>query len=111
MNSPGYDPVSVTGQVASGANIICFTTGRGSCFGFKPAPSIKIATNTNMYNKLEEDMDINAGTIMDSEKTIEQIGEEIFEKIIAVASGEKSKSEINGYGDDEFNPWIIDPTL
>ena len=111
MNSPGYDPVSVTGQVASGANIICFTTGRGSCFGFKPSPSIKIATNTNMFNKLEEDMDINAGTIMDSEKTIEQIGEEIFEKIIAVASGEKSKSEINGYGDDEFNPWIIDPTL
>ena len=111
MNSPGYDPVSVTGQVASGANIICFTTGRGSCFGFKPSPSIKIATNTNMFNKLEEDMDINAGTIMDSEKTIEQIGEEIFEKIIAVASGEKSKSEINRYGDDEFNPWIIDPTL
>ena len=111
MNSPGYDPVSVTGQVASGANIICFTTGRGSCFGFKPTPSIKIATNTNMYNKLEEDMDINAGTIMDNEKTIVEIGKEIFEKIIAVASGEKSKSEINGYGDDEFNPWIIDPTL
>ena len=65
MNSPGYDPVSVTGQVASGANVICFTTGRGSCFGFKPTPSIKIATNTNMYNKLSEDMDINAGTIMD----------------------------------------------
>ena len=111
MNGPGYDPVSVTGQVASGANIICFTTGRGSCFGFKPTPSIKIATNTNMYNKLEEDMDINAGTIMDNEKTIEEIGKEIFNKIIAVASGEKSKSEINGYGDDEFNPWIIDPTL
>ena len=111
MNSPGYDPVSVTGQVASGANIICFTTGRGSCFGFKPTPSIKIATNTNMYNKLEEDMDINAGTIMDNEKTIEEIGKEIFNKIITVASGEKSKSEINGYGDDEFNPWIIDPTL
>ena len=111
MNSPGYDPVSVTGQVASGANIICFTTGRGSCFGFKPTPSIKIATNTNMYKKLEEDMDINAGTIMDNEKSIEEIGNEIFNKIIAVASGEKSKSEINGYGDDEFNPWIIDPTL
>jgi len=111
MNSPGYDPVSVTGQVASGANIICFTTGRGSCFGFKPTPSIKIATNTNMFNKLEEDMDINAGTIMDNEKSIEEIGKEIFDKIISVASGEKSKSEINGYGDDEFNPWIIDPTL
>ena len=105
MNSPGYDPVSVTGQVASGANIICFTTGRGSCFGFK------IATNTNMYNKLQEDMDINAGPIMDNEKSIEEIGKEIFDKIISVASGEKSKSEINEYGDDEFNPWIIDPTL
>ncbi len=111
MNSPGYDPVSVTGQVASGANIICFTTGRGSCFGFKPAPSIKIATNTNMYNKLKEDMDINAGTIMDNQKTIEEVGQDIFNKIISVASGEKSKSEINNYGDDEFNPWIIDPTL
>ena len=111
MNSPGYDPVSVTGQVASGANVICFTTGRGSCFGFKPAPSIKIATNTNMFNKLEEDMDINAGTIMDSEKSIEEVGKEIFNKVISVASGEKSKSEINEYGDDEFNPWIIDPTL
>ena len=111
MNGPGYDPVSVTGQVASGANIICFTTGRGSCFGFKPSPSIKIATNTNMFNKLEEDMDINAGAIMDNEKTLEEVGNEIFNKIISVASGEKSKSEINDYGDDEFNPWIIDPTM
>ena len=111
MNGPGYDPVSVTGQVASGANIICFTTGRGSCFGFKPTPSIKIATNTNMFNKLEEDMDINAGAIMDNEKTLEEVGNEIFDKIISVASGEKSKSEINDYGDDEFNPWIIDPTM
>ncbi len=111
MNGPGYDPVSVTGQVASGANIICFTTGRGSCFGFKPTPSIKIATNTNMFNKLQEDMDINAGTIMDNEKTLEEVGREIFNKIVSVASGEKSKSELNDYGDDEFNPWIIDPTM
>ena len=111
MNSPGYDPVSVTGQVAAGANIICFTTGRGSCFGFKPSPSIKIATNTNMFNKLEEDMDINAGTIMDGESSVEKIGKQIFDKIISVASGEKSKSEINGYGDDEFNPWVIGATL
>ena len=111
MNGPGYDPVSVTGQVASGANIICFTTGRGSCFGFKPTPSIKIATNTNMFNKLKEDMDINAGSIMDNEKSIDEVGEEIFKKIISVASGEKSKSELNDYGDDEFNPWVIDPTL
>ena len=111
MNSPGYDPVSVTGQVASGANIICFTTGRGSCFGFKPSPSIKIATNTNMYNKMTEDMDINAGSIMDGEKNLEETGLEIFNKIIEVASGKKSKSEINGYGDDEFNPWIVGATL
>ena len=111
MNSPGYDPVSVTGQVASGANVICFTTGRGSCFGFKPAPSIKIATNTIMYNKLSEDMDINAGTIMDNVASVNEVGKEIFNKIISVASGEKSKSEINDYGDDEFNPWIIGATL
>ncbi len=111
MNSPGYDPVSVTGQVASGANVICFTTGRGSCFGFKPTPSIKIATNTNMYNKLSEDMDINAGTIMDNVASVNDVGKEIFDKIISVASGEKSKSEINDYGDDEFNPWIIGATL
>ena len=111
MNSPGYDPVSVTGQVASGANIICFTTGRGSCFGFKPSPSIKIATNTNMYNKLIEDMDINAGSIMDGESNIEKVSNEIFEKIISVASGNKPKSEINGYGDDEFNPWVIGATM
>ncbi|MDC3177349.1 UxaA family hydrolase, partial [Pelagibacteraceae bacterium] len=111
MNSPGYDPVSVTGQVASGANVICFTTGRGSCFGFKPTPSIKIATNTNMYNKLSEDMDINAGTIMDNVASVNEVGKEIFDKIISIASGEKSKSEINDYGDDEFNPWIIGATL
>ena len=111
MNSPGYDPVSVTGQVASGANVICFTTGRGSCFGFKPTPSIKISSNTNMYNKLSEDMDINAGTIMDNQKTLEDVGKEIFHDIIEVASGKKTKSEINGYGDDEFSPWIIGATI
>jgi len=111
MNSPGYDPVSVTGQVASGANIICFTTGRGSCFGYKPTPSIKIATNTNMFNKLIDDMDINAGTIMDNDSNIEMIGNIIFKNIISVASGKKTKSELNGYGDDEFNPWIIGATI
>ena len=111
MDSPGYDPVSITGQVASGANVICFTTGRGSCFGFKPSPSIKIASNTNMFNKLEEDMDINAGKIMDGESNIEEIGNQIFNKIIKVSSGEKTKSEINGYGDDEFIPWVIGATI
>lgn len=111
MDSPGYDPVSVTGQVAAGSNLICFTTGRGSCFGFKPTPSLKIATNTNMFNNLEEDMDINAGTIMDGVNSIEEIGNEIFEELIMVASGKKTKSEINEYGDDEFNPWIIGATM
>ncbi len=111
MDSPGFDPVSVTGQVAAGANLICFTTGRGSCFGFKPTPSIKIATNTNMYNNLHEDMDINAGTIMDGLNSVEEIGNIIFEQLISVASGKKTKSEINGYGDDEFNPWIIGATM
>ena len=111
MDSPGYDPVSVTGQVAAGSNLICFTTGRGSCFGFKPAPSLKIATNTNMYNNLKEDMDINAGTIMDGINSIEEIGKQIFEELIKVASGKKTKSEINEYGDDEFNPWVIGATM
>tara|TARA_Y100001970_G_scaffold56471_1_gene71554 strand:- start:1476 stop:2972 length:1497 start_codon:yes stop_codon:yes gene_type:complete len=111
MDSPGYDPVSVTGQVAAGSNLICFTTGRGSCFGFKPAPSLKIATNTNMYNNLKEDMDINAGTIMDGVNSIEEIGTQIFEELIQVASGKKTKSEINEYGDDEFNPWVIGATM
>ena len=111
MDSPGYDPVSVTGQVASGSNLICFTTGRGSCFGYKPSPSIKLATNTNMFNKLKDDMDINAGSIMDGEESIEKIGKIIFNKIIDTASGTRTKSEINGYGDDEFNPWIIGATM
>mgnify|MGYP001213634196 FL=1 len=111
MDSPGYDPVSVTGQVAAGANLICFTTGRGSCFGFKPTPSLKIATNTNMYNNLYEDMDINAGKIMDGIKSVEEVGQEIFDELISIASGKKTKSEINDYGDDEFNPWIIGATM
>jgi len=107
MDSPGYDPCSVTGQVASGANIVAFTTGRGSCFGFKPVPSIKLATNTPMYERMVEDMDINCGTIVDGEETIEQVGERIFELLLRVASGEKSRSEALGVGDFEFVPWQI----
>jgi altronate hydrolase len=106
MDSPGYDPVGVTGQVASGCNIICFTTGRGSAFGFKPAPSIKLATNNDTYIRQTEDMDINCGDILEG-VTIEAKGREILEKVIAVASGEKSKSEAFGYGDNEFVPWQI----
>src|SRR5919205_987448 len=107
MDSPGYDPASATGQVASGGNIIAFTTGRGSCFGYKPAPSLKIATNTSMYRRMEEDMDVNAGTILDGEETVEQVGRRIFDLVVRVASGEKSKSEEIGMGDNEFVPWQI----
>jgi altronate hydrolase len=107
MDSPGYDPVSVTGQVASGANVICFTTGRGSCFGCKPVPSLKLSTNTTMYNKMSEDMDVNCGTVIDGEETVEQVGKRVFELVLKTASGSKSKSELNGYGDEEFNPWQV----
>ena len=107
MDSPGYDPVSVTGQVASGANVICFTTGRGSCFGCKPAPSLKLSTNTTMYEKMIEDMDINCGTIIEGKEQINEVGKKIFELVIATASGSPTKSELNGYGDEEFNPWQV----
>jgi altronate hydrolase len=107
MDSPGYDPASVTGQVASGANVVCFTTGRGSCFGFKPAPSIKLATNSEMYRRMEEDMDVNCGAILDGEVSLEQMGRQIFELILEVASGRRTKSEALGFGNHEFTPWQI----
>lgn len=107
MDTPGYDPAAVTGQVAGGCNVICFTTGRGSVSGFKPAPCIKIATNTDMYDHMEEDMDINCGAIVTGEDTIEAAGQRIFEDIIAVASGKKTSSEIYDYGDNEFVPWQV----
>jgi altronate hydrolase len=110
MDTPGYDPVSVTGLVAGGCNVVVFTTGRGSCFGCKPSPSIKIATNTPMYERMVDDMDINAGVILDG-VSVEEVGRQIFEKIVAVAGGEKTKSEAQGVGDDEFAPWAIGPTL
>ena len=111
MDSPGYDPTSVTGQVASGCNIVTFTTGRGSCFGCKPSPSIKIASNTETYNKMVEDMDVNAGKVISDNKSIEDVGQEIFDSIIKVASGKKSKSEAQGLGDLEFVPWQIGATM
>ena len=107
MDSPGYDPASVTGEVASGANLVCFSTGRGSAFGYKPAPSVKLATNTAMFERLEEDMDVNCGQIVDGDKTVEAMGEEIFRLWLDVASGTQSKSEAFGYGDNEFVPWQI----
>jgi altronate hydrolase len=107
MDSPGYDPVATTGQIASGANLICFTTGRGSMFGSKPAPTIKLATNTPMYTRLEEDMDINCGLVLDGELDIPQMGQRIFEHILRAASGEPTKSELLGLGDHEFVPWHL----
>src|SRR5215204_5291685 len=105
MDTPGYDPVAATGQIAGGANLIAFTTGRGSCFGAKPAPSFKLATNTPMYRRLEEDMDINCGTILDGETTVQEMGAEILQLMLRIASGEKTKSELLGLGDHEFVPW------
>jgi altronate hydrolase len=107
MDTPGYDPVSATGQVAGGANMICFTTGRGSVYGCKPAPSLKLATNTGLYKRMTDDMDINCGGIVDGDETVQQCGQRIFELILATASGQKSKSELMGFGDDEFAPWVV----
>ena len=107
MDTPGYDPVSVTGMVAGGANMVCFTTGRGSVFGCKPVPSLKLATNTAMYSKMTEDMDINCGLVVDGETDIAGMGERIFELILKTASGQASKSEALGFGDEEFVPWQI----
>ncbi len=107
MDAPGYDPMGATGQIASGANLVAFTTGRGSCFGAKPAPSLKIATNTPMFERMRDDMDIDCGQIMTGQATVEQKGREIFEAWIRIASGEQSKSEALGVGDEEFVPWMI----
>ena len=111
MDSPGYDPVSATGQVAGGANVLCFTTGRGSVFGCKPTPSLKLATNSALYRRMTDDMDINCGTIVDGEETIQQGGQRIFDLILRTASGQKTKSEELGIGDDEFEPWKIGATM
>ncbi|WP_353426713.1 altronate dehydratase family protein [Polynucleobacter sp. MWH-UH19D] len=107
MDTPGFDPVSATGQIAGGANLIAFTTGRGSMFGSKPAPCIKLATNTPMYQRLTEDMDINCGEILDGTVSVQEMGQRIFELFLKTASGEPSKSELLGLGDYEFVPWQI----
>jgi altronate hydrolase len=111
MDTPGYDPVSLTGIVAGGANIICFTTGRGSVYGCKPVPSIKLATNTDMYRHMQDDMDINCGGIIDGDTTVEEMGERIFKFLLEVASGKRTKSEENGIGANEFVPWNIGATI
>jgi len=107
MDSPGYDPASVTGQIASGCNLVTFTTGRGSAFGAKPAPSLKIATNSEMYARMVEDMDVNAGVILSGDASVEEVGRDIYETLLRVASGEQTKSEAQGLGDYEFVPWQI----
>jgi altronate hydrolase len=107
MDSPGYDPASVTGQIAGGCNLVCFTTGRGSAFGSKPAPTIKIATNTEMAKRMSEDMDVDAGTMLSAGDSLEEKGREIYDLFLRVASGEASKSEAQGLGDYEFVPWQI----
>jgi altronate hydrolase len=107
MDSPGYDPCSITGQVAAGANLVSFTTGRGSVYGCKPAPSLKLATNTPMYRRMEEDMDVNCGVVLDEGVSIAELGERIFQRLLEVASGSPTKSEALGLGDEEFVPWQI----
>src|SRR6186997_1193845 len=111
MDTPGFDPVSATGQVAGGANMICFTTGRGSAYGCKPAPSLKLATNTALFEHQEEDMDINCGTIIDGKESVAEVGRRFFELVLETASGKKTKSEFFGYGDDEFAPWVLGATM
>jgi altronate hydrolase len=106
MDTPGYDPVGATGQVAGGCNLLVFTTGRGSCFGFKPAPSIKLASNSTMFNRMEEDMDVNAGKVLDG-VPMHDVANELLDTMIDVASGKPSKSEAQGIGEEEFQPWNL----
>ena len=111
MDTPGYDPVAATGQVAGGANLLCFTTGRGSVFGCKPTPSIKLATNTPMYERMKDDMDVDCGGILTGEETVAEAGERIFRLMLRVASGEKTKSEGFDFGTAEFAPWVLGATM
>jgi altronate hydrolase len=107
MDTPGYDPVSATGQVAGGANLICFTTGRGSAYGCAPSPSLKLSTNTALWTKQQEDIDIDCGTIVDGLETVDEVGERIFRLMLDTASGRATKSELHGYGQNEFVPWQL----
>jgi altronate hydrolase len=107
MDTPGYDPVSATGQVAGGANLICFTTSRGSAYGCAPSPSLKLSTNSALWVKQEDDMDLNCGGIIDGTSTVAEIGQRIFERLLATTSGEHSKSKKHGYGRNEFVPWQV----
>jgi len=110
MDTPGHDPVSVTGLAAGGCSLIVFTTGRGSCLGFKPSPVLKIATNTPLYHRMEDDMDLDAGVILNG-VSIADVGKQIFEALVAVAGGQKTKSEAQGLGESEFSPWMLGPVM
>ncbi len=110
MDTPGYDPPCTTGLIAGGANVLVFTTGRGSVLGLKPTPCIKVATNTPMYERMIDDMDLNAGPVLEGQ-TVEQVGGRLFDMILDVASGAETKSEKNGVGEEEFSPWQIGPIL
>ena len=110
MDTPGYDPVSVSGLISGGANIVCFTTGRGSVFGAKPSPSIKLCSNSNTYNKMKGDMDINCGEVLEG-ASIQEMGLSIYRYILKVCSGEYTKSEISDIGEEEFIPWIPSPVM
>lgn len=107
MDTPGYDPVSATGQVAGGANLICFTTGRGSAYGCAPSPSLKLSTNTALFLRQEDDIDIDCGAIVDGADTVDAVGERIFQLMLDTASGRVTKSEAHGYGQNEFVPWQL----
>jgi altronate hydrolase len=107
MDTPGYDPVSATGQVAGGANLICFTTGRGSAYGCAPSPSLKLSTNTALWHKQQEDIDIDCGTVIDGLESVDEVGERIFRLMLETASGRATKSELHGYGQNEFVPWQL----
>jgi altronate hydrolase len=107
MDTPGYDPISATGQVAGGANLICFTTGRGSAYGCAPSPSVKLATNTALWQRQSDDMDLNCGEVLEGTQSIDELGNQLFQLLLATASGQPSRSERHGYGQQEFVPWQI----
>jgi len=107
MDTPGYDPVSATGQIAGGAQLVAFTTGRGSAFGSKPAPTLKLSTSSRLYDEMRDDMDINCGDIVTGGVSLEAKGREILDRVLAAASGQRTKSELCGLGDNEFVPWQI----
>jgi len=109
MNTPGYDPVSLAGLAAGGCNLIAFTTGRGSAIGFPTIPVIKIATNSAIYNRMRDNMDVNAGRIADGDATVSGVGQEIFDLMLEVASGRKTGAERLGH--KEFVPWRIGPVM